>query len=618
MVPPPGFIDLSTAYKSPASSLINIIGVVVDVMQPRQASTGQYMFTFKLLDPKLQNSIHGSEGLTVRFFNADVSKLPQVREYGDVVLLRNMKTMSFNGQPLAVSNFQTNVQVFPSAAVPAPTYSITYHGTNRLHSLGVPADVEKLTLEEQAYVIQLKADINVTTHLLRTGVAGLGKKRSNEAPPLPAPIGKKARISDIGPKFRLVEELRHKVFSDVVVQVVKKFSNSFGSCELYVTDYTENKDMWYYKPPEDLTTSERDGDDFGYNRPAKKNWPGPYGWLVLKVNLKDPHAQFVNAKISEGDFVILRNVKMKIMMEGAKLEGDMWPDDQSPERVKVVKLMNQDLPEIKELLLRKEKYWTKRRAQHPELYPYQEEAQAKESKKDKKRRKKAEKLAQEEAAAAQAAERNKHVRCSNEEVQLISIRNILDAENTRHNNTTPDGHSYVLPFINAQYRTKAHIVDFEPKALEDFATPAVPENEENDEPSPIDHMDYEATQKYEWYFSLLLEDVADTAPAKAAADDRSRVWVHVRHQDAQYLFGNAVDDPMDLKTSPQLLAKLKEKLCILWGNLEERAEGEVLSNRPFECCLQEYGIQLDADDPERANVPFGYRKLFRLFGTTIL
>ncbi|KAK0903951.1 hypothetical protein LTR02_007308 [Friedmanniomyces endolithicus] len=621
MALPDGFVDLATAYKEPPGNFVSIIGVVVDIMQPvRSAKTGHWMFTFKLLDRRLQDSVNGSEGLIVRFFKDSESNLPQVRERGDVVLLRSAKLMPVNGVPTVVSNYQTRTQVFPVASIPGPGYSIAYQGTNLLHSLGAPADTEGLTLAAQAYVIQLKTEVRLPD--AKTLPEAVGKKR--EAAPVgnAGPPEKKARHSTFGNKYQLVRETHHRKYADLCVQVVKKYFSQSGKCELYVTDYTENRDVWYYAPPEERNGEERDGDDFGHL--ANKAWPGPYGWLVLKINVMDPHRQFVNNKVDEGDLVLLKNVKMKIMAEGAKLEGDIWRDPDNPSKINVLKLLRQEIPEIQELLARKEKYWAKRNLQHP---PAADES-AKPTKGEKKRLKKQkqqEERAKAAADAARVAERNKHVRCSNEEASLMSVKDILDLDNDRHIHTLPNGTTYVLPFVNTQYRTKVHVVDFRPKAVEDFAVPPVPPIPDRDAtPSPIDSVSWDDSQKYEWYFSLCLEDPSSSATRQAlpAPDtaEKPRIWVHVRHKDAQFLFGNDMDDPQNLRTNPQILAKLKEKMCILWGNLEERREGEevAVSNRPFECCVQEYGIKLDEDDPERGEVPFGYKKLFRMFGATIL
>ncbi|KAI7146420.1 hypothetical protein KC352_g29034, partial [Hortaea werneckii] len=169
-----------------------------------------------------------------------------------------------------------------------------------------------------------------------------------------------------------------------------------------------------------------------------------------------------------------------------------------------------------------------------------------------------------------------------------------------------------IPFINANYRIQARVVDFEPSAIEDFAVPAIPDAER--ELSPIDmEFTQPSTPGYEWFFSLLLEE-----DGGGGERERERIWVHLQHEEAQYLLGREMEDPQDLRKAPQLLAKLRERLCILWGNLEEKGPDEPISNRPFECCVQEYGQEMDEEDEEKALVPMGWKRLYRLSGTTIL
>ena len=103
--------------------------------------------------------------------------------------------------------------------------------------------------------------------------------------------------------------------------------------------------------------------------------------------------------------------------------------------------------------------------------------------------------------------------------------------------------------------------------------------------------------------------------------------VDIGHMEAQFLLGNAVDDPADLRKDPTLLNKLREKLYILWGDLEEKkraADEEQLakrqkleepSNRPFDCCLQEYGTLRNGGDP---GVVSDWNRCFMMHGVTIL
>lgn len=87
---------------------------------------------------------------------------------------------------------------------------------------------------------------------------------------------------------------------------------------------------------------------------------------------------------------------------------------------------------------------------------------------------------------------------------------------------------------------------------------------------------------------------------------------------------------------------MKEKLFILWGDLEERkakaiAEGNSVNHHswgpvssvPFTCCIKEYGVKCshdsDADDEMVVNHDFGcshedcfgWERRFAMFQTTI-
>lgn len=681
MAPPRDFVDLEVAYNASANTFHSVIGVVVDLMAPASTRTGEWTLKFKLLDPKLRDAVYGSHGITVRFFKKDHQHLPRVSNLGDVVLIRNTKASSFDQQPVLLSNYQTTAVVFPAASIPDPSFQLAFQGSKRLECLGVPMDKEKVTLEEQAYAIALKSDMRDTVDgLPSTNLAGSNNSgfpiiaqgepamkrprlsepslavrapadaplelmadrlRHSDGPDRPA--AQRLRQSTFGPKFKLIKELAHYDFADVCAQVVKKYPLPYGGCDLYVTDYTPNKAVWYYPPPEESGDAGRDGDEFGYSGgQPKRQFPGPYEWTVLKVNVKDPHAHFVNHKITENDFVLLRNVKMKIKSEGAKLEGDMWPDSRHPEQVQVRKLLNRDVDEIQAVLERKEKYWATRKTK----VANQESAKLTKTEKRKiKKKEKAERKAAEAGAMdarlgdqAKAVDINPHVRCSNDEVPVTAIKEILDPNNERHINTPPGGETYIIPFINAKYRAHVRVVDYAPEALEDFAVPADREDEEDVSLNSISGVSWQTSQKHVWSFRLLLEDASSEPQQSKEAAERERVWVTFHHESAQYLLGNSVDDPADLRTDRQLLAKLREKMCILWGNLEERrvqlenrgghdedAYGVVkLSNRPFECCLMEYGSPVGEDngmelegEEAKGSTGFGYRRMYAAFGVTI-
>jgi len=207
-----------------------------------------------------------------------------------------------------------------------------------------------------------------------------------------------------------------------------------------------------------------------------------------------------------------------------------------------------------------------------------------------------------------------------EDQQLSLLPDILDAANSRHTNDAPNGPTYILPFVNASYRAKVRVVDFEPHQLEDFAIQA--ETDDDASEFSMDLTWESSSLKWEWSFALQLEEV------RASNDpEPARLWVNVGHTEAQFLLGNSIEEPSNLRTDPALLNKLREKLYILWGDLEEKkqqaeedqtAKRQMLvepSNKPFDCCIQEYGVLRNGCDPATVD---DWKRQYMLHGVTIL
>lgn len=84
-----------------------------------------------------------------------------------------------------------------------------------------------------------------------------------------------------------------------------------------------------------------------------------------------------------------------------------------------------------------------------------------------------------------------------------------------------------------------------------------------------------------------------------------------------------------LRKDKAALAQLREKLFIMWGDLEELkssgaslplavgAKSGVASNNPFECCIHEYGVPAHPEaEPEDSSE--SWERMHRMFGTTIM
>ena len=252
-----------------------------------------------------------------------------------------------------------------------------------------------------------------------------------------------------------------------------------------------------------------------------------------------------------------------------------------------------------------------------------------------------------------ALELNKNVVAAFPEQPLRTIADVNRTDKT-HAYTPQHGVPTVLPFQNVLFRAKVRVVDYHPARLEDFAVrtseydclsddehdnssgntdarhSTAPE-EQPPSPSPsASSADSTATatprrRRWAWFFTLLLED-ASRPPPRGEAD---RIAVHVAHEDAEFLLSL---DAANLRRHGHVLEKLHEKLFLLWGDLEERkrkrrevlgaADGnggrteaeqgskaapKLPSNKPFECCIKEYGVR-DGNE---------WRRHFRMFNTRI-
>lgn len=374
-VPPPGFTDLAAVRTSRVGIRVNVIGTVTDILPPAR-TTGDYMVTFKLQDPKLRNAVNGDHGLRVRAFSKRLEELPQVKGEGDVVFIRSAKLSEYRGEIMLVLTPSSSFLVFSGAKIPDPAFKLDYvSGNSKLPCQGTEGLRGSLSPVEQDYIITLKrvfntqSQSNALTNQAQSSVPNV-HPRPNANPRPDAAFATPATRPDVtqdmastagrDDKFKLIKNLRHRVFSNICVEVVKKFENRLAQCELYVTDYTENDQMFYYAAPEENQDMAREGDQYGYQGPPKREWPGPYGFLVFKITLVDPHAGFARNHVEQGDLVYLDNVKVKLMPNSTRLEGDMWPDPRNPTKVQIRKV-SKTFRGAADVLLRKDAYWAQRR-----------------------------------------------------------------------------------------------------------------------------------------------------------------------------------------------------------------------------------------------------------------
>ena len=201
---------------------------------------------------------------------------------------------------------------------------------------------------------------------------------------------------------------------------------------------------------------------------------------------------------------------------------------------------------------------------------------------------------------------------------MRTIEQILNAEIRSFK--SPNESFMSLPFVNMKFRLHVKVVDYWPRQIEDFSRSitdhiynpmlgSVSENSqsevESDSRTSIQSSPSSTARNWEWAFYLLVEDVA--IKGTSSSTQPSKMPLLVAHDDAVYLLKL---DAANLRKDTYLLAQLREKLFVLWGNLEDVTAGKemIISSRPFETCVREYGLRT-ADK---------WNMIHSMFGTTIM
>ena len=633
------------------------MGVVTDYMAPRQSRGTDWTCTFSVADHTHGRLGHlGEEGLKVRFF-ASPSDLPPIHGTGDVVVLRSVKISAWQGVVGAISSRASSWTVIHAPSIPekAPVS----RGLQLPHIKDSRAPV--LSVPEMFYAIEL---CNQHDRNLFTSSAVVPS--SSAISPSNNPMQVTTAAKD---KFSLLKDLEVSTYRNLVAQIVKTYPHSDRE-EIYVTDYTTNKLLWNYNPEhEDLG---REGDEFGYvpRSLGSNKWPGPWGKQTLTVALWSPHAQWARSNVKVGDFVRLQNVHIKWSRD-SKLEGILHNDQRYPEKILVSLIKDHEGDDrVKDVLRRKRDYWKKYKQQNAEADDGERGKKRKNDDKEKpsnrkQARKKRKKDREETEVKAKTARSitnqtantpngatptttsnkdfNPNIRCSYHTTRPRTLASIKSL--TKHTNTTPNGNTYTLPFNNINSRATVRIIDYFPRNLEDFAVRiprraseyAILSDAENattssscasstTSPSPFPTHDSDSgsdnrerrhqRRRWQWRFALILEDASPPPlPHKNhPAPQVERLEVLIAEQDAEYLLKL---DACDLRRDAAALAALREKLFLLWGDLEERRAKQRVSSspngqgledghgnfvpgplkdgegsRPFQCCLKEYGVKV--------------------------
>ena len=580
---PPGFSSLETVI-SDENVARHVIGVVTDVLPPKKTVGGtDFMLTFSISDPTTYNNL----GQKIRFFSKQEQTLPKIERPGDMIILRNIKNKPWSGAPILVSNFQTSWAVILSSQLEGKNLDVA--SINHIKINGAP--------EPKAVEIEYAISI-----------AGVQDKSVFTVLPTPET---RPNVYTPKQKFSLVADIGADQFYDLVGQVVKLWQD-FDRVNIYVTDYTSNPVLYNYQERKRTEDEGRDGDQYNYANKQQGKWTGPYGQRTLAVTLFSPHSYWAQNHVKINDFVLLKNVHVRLARQGsAKLEGVIHTETKHPDTVLISRVDFRNDQRAKDILKRKHEYMEEfgvdRNGSGEETMKRKATAKATKAAKKKSRDKgKTQNLPKEKNEAisdgvAQAEEHaisnpksgpqeltvaaihaarnalNQHIRVRNPEQPSRSVASILSTET--HTYRTKDGNECTLPFQNYCSRTTVRVLDFKPDNLEDFSVrrrvselDALSDDDDADKQSSTqdlsgstavsldgdDDPDRPSQYRWEWRFKLLVED--------ATSKDRERVVLKVAQEDGEYLLNLTASD---LRADKAALGAVREKLFILWGDLEE-------------------------------------------------
>jgi len=172
-------------------------------------------------------------------------------------------------------------------------------------------------------------------------------------------------------KYSLLKDIQADQFYDLIGEVIRLYERD-GRVTLYLSDYTPHRlfynNVWGDGEDESST---RDGDMYGYTKTRKKaesDWPGPYGKLSIQVTVYDNHAAFIREQVKVKDWVILKNVHVKMGNQGGCLEGFLrgdrngWDAWEGKVQVKIIRRAEdaeRNDVRWKDGLRRKKEWWDK-------------------------------------------------------------------------------------------------------------------------------------------------------------------------------------------------------------------------------------------------------------------
>jgi len=391
---PPGYIAIKDAAPGTVTCLI---GILTDIAGPyfRRPSPG-WELQFTLYDGITAASFEPKSSIRCIINRPEQRKLP-IGAVNDAVLVRNINIVTVNGVLEAHSSKAafTEVLVFPANKIPIPELSAPY-GQGGGSTLAFSGWARSTTPSEQVAIINIKALAGTSSAIQPPAMQSSVASR---------PSANAYRTPASSKKDSLLKDIEVSRFCNLTVEVVKIYDGR-DTLDLFVTDYTTNKDFFLYEDPKNADALSFAG---------SSTWRGPYGQVTMAVRLWYPHTSYAREEVEVGDLVFLSNVHIKL--SGAnKLEGALHQDPKYPGKVQVRKIVNRE--QIAAHAARKEAYLGAQNRQDAHRPHQPKKASAKKSakkKEEKKARERQEKEAEQreleiflENEAAAKANLNQH------------------------------------------------------------------------------------------------------------------------------------------------------------------------------------------------------------------
>ncbi|KAI0969820.1 hypothetical protein F4678DRAFT_438282 [Xylaria arbuscula] len=651
---PPGYTSIQHILDEtvPVGRLVSVMGLVKDYQVPIATSGTDHKCTITITDKSIEYEL---AGLAVSIFRP-LNEMPEPKA-GDVLVITSAKVQSYRETRSLITNRATSFHIYAASDIPQPPQSAK-------DALRSSSSTKKLGEAEHDYIPCL---YHFTSKDYVPDVATFQKKSSQSA-----------RTRD---KFCKLDNIVDGNYCDVIVNVVKAPFDEMEKTTLWVSDYTENDSFHKFSWDGAKQLGGRHGDTTDIDATSK--WTGPFGKRSMQVTCYESHASLVNSEVELDQWIRIRNLRIKFGRNGLNLEGMLSEGSNFTSRQIDILTWeggeNCD-PRLKEAIRRKKEYEKLKKKQFKSFVANEGAAgdSAKQKANDseglkgnsKQRRSQLRQAARiiVEEQDKQAEERlnlNDLIKCESKEQPVTPVASIVEPVLWR---TTVEGEevTLTLPFTCAKYKTNVRVVDFHPSTLERFATwrkstesdLLSDHSSDSDSESDSDHSSpirYPGKKIWEWRFALQLED----ADPKSKGE-KDKFWAVIDNIEAQQLTGL---DACDLREDPDVLNSLREQLFKLWGNLEEvklqeqqrqitnhrrvaanqpppsspmdvdnehlqrntrhannRSENGIkLSNKPFSCCIRQYGVSVREPDPQRADAEEGRRwvRMFGLFGTKI-